>query len=43
MSEESSASRYVKLDKAHEQPVEEIKPGELNQPVYVPQVGLVDY
>lgn len=37
--EESSASRYVKLNKEHEQPVEEIRPGELNQPVYVPQVG----
>jgi len=36
--EESSASRYVKLNKEHEQPVEEIRPGELNQPVYVPQV-----
>lgn len=36
--EETSASRYVKLNKEHEQPVEEIRPGELNQPVYVPQV-----
>jgi hypothetical protein len=37
--EETSASRYVKLNKEHEQPVEEIRPGELNQPVYVPQVS----
>lgn len=37
--EETSASRYVKLNKEHEQPVEEIRPGELNQPVHVPQVG----
>lgn len=36
--EETSASRYVKLNKEHEQPVEEIRPGELNQPVYVPQL-----
>ena len=36
--EETAASRYVKLNKEHEQPVEEIRPGELNQPVHVPQV-----
>lgn len=36
--EDPSASRYVKLNKEHEQPVEEIRPGELNQPVHVPQV-----
>jgi len=40
--EETAASRYVKLDKEHEQAVEEIRPGELNQPVYVPEV-LMDY
>lgn len=39
--EETSASRYVKLNKEHEQPVEEIRPGELNQPVYVPQVRVM--
>lgn len=41
VAEETSASRYVKLDKEHELPSEEIRPGELNQPVYVPQVGFV--
>jgi hypothetical protein len=38
-SEETSASRYVKLGKEQDVPVEEIRPGELNQPVHVPQVG----
>ncbi len=38
-SEETSASRYVKLGKEQDVPVEEIRPGELNQPVLVPQVG----
>jgi hypothetical protein len=37
--EETSASRYVKLGKEQDVPVEEIRPGELNQPVHVPQVG----
>lgn len=36
--EDPSASRYVKISKEHEQPVEEIWPGELNQPVHVPQL-----
>lgn len=37
--EETAASRYVKLNKEHEQAIdEEIRPGELNQPVYVPEV-----
>lgn len=33
-----TASRYVKLSKDHDTPLEEIRPGELNQPVHVPQV-----
>jgi hypothetical protein len=36
--EETSASRYVKLGKEQDAPVEDIRPGELNQPVHVPQV-----
>jgi hypothetical protein len=36
--EETSASRYVKLGKEQDVPVEEIRPGELNQPVHVPQL-----
>jgi Cys-rich protein (TIGR01571 family) len=36
--EETSASRYVKLVKEQEAPVEDIRPGELNQPVHVPQL-----
>jgi hypothetical protein len=36
--EETSASRYVKLGKEQDAPVEDIRPGELNQPVRVPQV-----
>jgi len=39
--EETSASRYVKLVKEQEAPVEDIRPGELNQPVHVPQVVVV--
>lgn len=38
MSEETAASRYVKLSKEQDAPAEEIRPGELNQPVDVPQV-----
>lgn len=38
MSEETAASRYVKLTKEQDAPAEEIRPGELNQPVDVPQV-----
>lgn len=37
MTENSSLS-YVKLTKDHNAPVEEIRPGELNQPVEVPQL-----
>ncbi|RWW41394.1 hypothetical protein BHE74_00053126 [Ensete ventricosum] len=37
MSEEPVPSRYVKLTKEHDAPLEEIRPGELNQPVHVPQ------
>lgn len=33
-----AASRYVKLTKEQDAPTEEIRPGELNQPVEVPQV-----
>lgn len=35
---EDTASRYVKLTKAQDAPLEEITPGELNQPVRVPQL-----
>ena len=31
-------SRYVKLNKTQDAPVEDIRPGELNQPVDIPQV-----
>lgn len=37
----SSNSRYVKLTKDQDAPMEEIRPGELNQPVRVPQVSLI--
>lgn len=37
MAEGSAASRYVKLRK-EQAPVEDITPGELNQPIDVPQV-----
>lgn len=36
-----AASRYVKLTKEQDAPTEEIRPGELNQPVEVPQVTLL--
>ena len=36
---EGNDSRYVKLTK-EQTDVEEIKPGELNQPIEVPQVSL---
>ena len=36
---EGTASRYVKLTK-EQADVEEIKPGELNQPIEVPQVSI---
>lgn len=39
MAEGAVHSRYVKLTK-DQGPVEEIKPGELNQPIDVPQVSL---
>lgn len=38
MAEDTVTSRYVKLTKDQDAPVEEIRPGELNQPVEVPQV-----
>ena len=34
----SHPSRYVKLTKDQDAPAEDILPGELNQPVHVPQV-----
>jgi hypothetical protein len=34
----SHPSRYVKLTKDQDAPTEDIRPGELNQPVHVPQV-----
>lgn len=37
MAEGSAHSRYVKLTK-DQGPLEDIKPGELNQPIEVPQV-----
>ena len=37
MAEGSAHSRYVKLT-TDQGPLEEIKPGELNQPIEVPQV-----
>lgn len=39
MAEGSAASRYVKLRK-EQAPVEDITPGELNQPIDVPQVTI---
>jgi hypothetical protein len=38
MAEEHHPSRYVKLNKDQHAPAEDIRPGELNQPVHVPQV-----
>ncbi|XP_072985867.1 cell number regulator 6-like [Typha latifolia] len=38
MAEGTAASRYVKLGKDQDAPAEEIRPGELNQPVRVPQL-----
>ncbi|KAK8960780.1 Cell number regulator 6 [Platanthera guangdongensis] len=38
MSDNQAASRYVKLTKEHDSPIEEIRPGELNQPVRIPQL-----
>ncbi|RRT68262.1 hypothetical protein B296_00036099, partial [Ensete ventricosum] len=38
MSDVTVPSRYVKLTKDQDVPLEEIRPGELNQPVRVPQV-----
>ncbi|THU44969.1 hypothetical protein C4D60_Mb02t12960 [Musa balbisiana] len=40
MSYEPVRSRYVKLTKDQDAPIEEIRPGELNQPVRVPQLGV---
>jgi hypothetical protein len=39
MAEDSHPSRYVKLTRDQDAPAEDIRPGELNQPVHVPQVG----
>lgn len=38
MGEGTVSSRYVKLTKDQDAPAEDIRPGELNQPVQVPQV-----
>nr|CAD1818736.1 unnamed protein product [Ananas comosus var. bracteatus] len=38
MAEDAPATRYVKLSKVQDAPAEEIRPGELNQPVRVPQL-----
>ncbi|RWR86694.1 cell number regulator 6 [Cinnamomum micranthum f. kanehirae] len=38
MAEETATSHYVKLTKDHDAPMEEIRPGELNQPIHVPQL-----
>ncbi|MQM21432.1 hypothetical protein Taro_054473 [Colocasia esculenta] len=40
MADDTVSSRYVKLTKDHDAPVEEIRPGELNQPVQVPQLSV---
>lgn len=40
MAEGGNPSRYVKLTKEQAAPSEDIKPGELNQPIDVPQVFL---
>ncbi|KAL6005048.1 phosphatidylserine decarboxylase 1 [Asimina triloba] len=39
MAEDGPKSRYVKLTKEQDAPVDEIQPGELNQPIQVPQVS----
>ncbi|KAG0447367.1 hypothetical protein HPP92_028358 [Vanilla planifolia] len=38
MAEHGTTSQYVKLKKIHDGPAEDIQPGELNQPVSVPQL-----
>lgn len=40
MAEGSAQSKYVKLNKEQEAPAEDITPGELNQPIQIPQVLL---
>lgn len=40
MSDNGNPSRYVKLTKEQSAPTEDIRPGELNQPIDVPQVSL---
>lgn len=40
MMADGEGSRYVKLSKTQNAPMEDIRPGELNQPVEVPQVVL---
>ncbi|XP_077235404.1 PLAC8 family protein [Tasmannia lanceolata] len=40
MAEETTNSRYVKLTKEQDAPMEDIRPGELNQPVQVPQLNV---
>ena len=42
MAEGGNPSRYVKLTK-DQAPLEDIKPGELNQPIDVPQVFIIFY
>lgn len=40
MAEDMGNSRYVKLTKTQDAPVEDIRPGELNQPVEIPQLSV---
>lgn len=40
MADDNGMSRYVKLRKEGESPLEEIRPGELNQPVQIPQLAV---
>lgn len=42
MADGNAQSRYVKLQK-DQAPLEDIAPGELNQPIQVPQVSLIFY
>lgn len=43
MAEGGGHSRYVKLTKEQTPVEDDIKPGELNQPIEVPQVSLAIY
>lgn len=40
MADGNPQSRYVKLTREQEAPTEDINPGELNQPIQIPQVLL---